>query len=186
MRGSVLGVECHGCSDCGEYCLPDECSRCHPKKEKPVNKFKEAEKLKKEYRATLRAITAEDVKSLFDGLFEKYPNFRAIGWKQYVPSFNDGEPCEFTMDTDFQVLTNQAIKDNLEGLDESGTMTDDEIHQLGVRDFGWSKLDPEMENDISDVFSLISSDISEMVFGADVQIIITRTKLTANSYECGY
>lgn len=144
-----------------------------------MNKFQEAEKLKNKYRATLRDITAEDVKGLFDEVFEKHPNFRAIGWKQYVPSFNDGEPCEFTMDTDFQVVINdpEKINDNL---------TDEEIHDLRIRDFGWPKLDPEMEKDICDAFNLISADISETVFGSDVQIVITRSKITANSYSCGY
>lgn len=151
-----------------------------------MNKFKEAEKLKKEYQATLIAITAEDVKSLFDGLFEKYPNFRAIGWTQYVPGFNDGEPCEFTMDRDCNILTNESIKDYLVGIDESDTMTDEEIHDLAVCDFGRPKLDPQMKKDISDVFKLISSDISETLFGPDVQIIITKTKLTVSSYSCGF
>jgi len=32
----------------------------------------------------------------FKAFFADYPSIDAIRWEQYAPSFNDGEPCEFS------------------------------------------------------------------------------------------
>lgn len=37
------------------------------------------------------ALKEESVK-----LFDKYSDLEGIGWRQYTPYFNDGEPCEFS------------------------------------------------------------------------------------------
>lgn len=34
-------------------------------------------------------------------IFEKYPKLDKFYWRQYTPYFNDGEPCEFSAQTDY-------------------------------------------------------------------------------------
>lgn len=44
-------------------------------------------------------IHAELFKILDEEVFKKYPDIKNIGWTQYTPYFNDGEPCEFGVNT---------------------------------------------------------------------------------------
>ena len=32
---------------------------------------------------------------IFETFFRNYPEITAVGWNQYTPYFNDGDPCEF-------------------------------------------------------------------------------------------
>ena len=76
-----------------------------------------------EYDALLDGVTAakEQVKkagatavaALFKVFFAEYPEVKAVGWKQFTPHFNDGEPCEFSCDS-------YSLKINGEGEDDYG------------------------------------------------------------------
>jgi len=35
-------------------------------------------------------------KEFFTEIFESAPEIKAVHWRQYIPGFNDGEPCEFS------------------------------------------------------------------------------------------
>jgi len=48
--------------------------------------------LANEIKKDAQSILAEGAKALF----EEHPVVGSFGWVQYTPSFNDGEPCEFT------------------------------------------------------------------------------------------
>lgn len=49
-----------------------------------------------ETRAQVKAKARDAIASLFKAFFAQYPTVTAIGWTQYTPYFNDGEPCEFS------------------------------------------------------------------------------------------
>lgn len=59
-----------------------------------MNKFEEYNKAKQAAREILNGITKEDVVGFFQDYLKKN-NLYGIAWLQYVPSFNDGEPCTF-------------------------------------------------------------------------------------------
>lgn len=45
----------------------------------------------------------------FKDFFEKYPFITEVQWCQYTPYFNDGEPCEFRVNSpDFKILKTYA------------------------------------------------------------------------------
>lgn len=51
---------------------------------------------------------------IFKTFFEQYPEIKAVGWNQYTPYFNDGEPCEFSVGEVFGVAENARNEDDEE------------------------------------------------------------------------
>lgn len=51
--------------------------------------------LKKDYVKAAKELT----KQAFAEYFEKFPGVESLGWRQYAPSFNDGDPCVFRVNT---------------------------------------------------------------------------------------
>lgn len=49
--------------------------------------------MKEEMKNTLKGVMLP----AFKEFFERHPKVTAIGWTQYTPHFNDGEPCEFSI-----------------------------------------------------------------------------------------
>jgi hypothetical protein len=56
------------------------------------------------YNAELRRLKEDmsqrfqnELKNAFQEVFTAYPNVRLIGWTQYTPYFNDGDPCVFSV-----------------------------------------------------------------------------------------
>lgn len=58
------------------------------------------EELKQKIEDTNREIR-DNAKTALEGsfkeIFEEYPELHGFRWTQYTPSFNDGDPCEFTV-----------------------------------------------------------------------------------------
>ena len=48
----------------------------------------------------MRGVLSDAVVEAFAPVFEKYPEADSFAWKQYTPSFNDGDPCEFGIMSD--------------------------------------------------------------------------------------
>ena len=46
-------------------------------------------------RAKVREVGKAAVGALFKAFFAQYPEVTAVGWTQYTPHFNDGDPCVF-------------------------------------------------------------------------------------------
>ena len=61
-------------------------------KEKVEEFNQKMEALKKDCGATFKDVIA--------AIFEANPTLKTIAWKQYTPSFNDGDPCTFRMNLD--------------------------------------------------------------------------------------
>lgn len=56
---------------------------------KLINDYNDAKKV-------LETTIKDKSKEVFAQFFIDNPEFRTIEWRQYTPSFNDGDPCEFT------------------------------------------------------------------------------------------
>lgn len=68
--------------------------------QKPVSVFDEIKALRKEQDELLKKVTANALRDEFQGLFETYPAMTMIVVRCYTPSFNDGDPCRFTVSFD--------------------------------------------------------------------------------------
>lgn len=67
--------------------------------------IEEQRELAKRFQETAQELFKETTKEFFD----KNPAIKAVGWTQYTPYFNDGEPCTFSV--------NDAWFSNAEGED---------------------------------------------------------------------
>ena len=134
------------------------------------------------------------VKPIIDKLPE---SIKSIGWVQYTPYFNDGESCEFSVNSsiDYGIRVNRDYLEDAE--DEDG----EELNLFGsslyaLRKYGtdayqdWNNRYPEdkineetKENDLfvygllkefSDLISGIDEDILRDLFGDHVEVIIRR------------
>jgi hypothetical protein len=59
----------------------------------------ELDRLKKEYSKTASEVLEEG----FKDIFAKYPEVETISWTQYTPYFNDGDVCEFGINSDVEI-----------------------------------------------------------------------------------
>lgn len=115
-----------------------------------------------------------EIKSIFTEVFDAYPDIEKIGWTQYTPYFNDGEPCVFNV---YDIYFKLFIDTN-EDEDED----DNDLHNW--RDASWgddSKNYPLLKQ-LADLLSS-SDDVLLMLFGDHCKIIATRAGLDVEEYE---
>lgn len=141
-------------------------------------------------------------------LFEKHERIKACGWAQYIPAFNDGDPCVFSL-TEFEVaigFTNEDFEkyfshlskndDYLEGEQdynsEAGFLYIKNAIWFNVYEMSHEHLkhyfDDQMINDLKDFMSGVYDIQSELesIFGSNARILITREGLTVEDYDCGF
>lgn len=59
--------------------------------------LEELKKAKEEYEAKKKEKGEAAIKAELKGFFEKFPEVACITWTQGTPSFNDGDPCYFSV-----------------------------------------------------------------------------------------
>jgi hypothetical protein len=69
-------------------------------------KIKETNKLVSEH-------AKEALDKAFENIFNKYPEVVGFKWHQYVPSFNDGDPCEFYLNEPEYILYSKDFADKV-------------------------------------------------------------------------
>lgn len=97
-------------------------------------------------------VHAELFKLIDEGVFQKFPDVESVGWTQYTPYFNDGEPCHFGINTDvYGIYVN----------DECG-------YDLG--DEEWAKHEDVREY-VSDIIDKLSPRILETLYEEGLVVI---------------
>lgn len=109
----------------------------------------------------------------FKAFFTKYPNIDAIRWEQYTPSFNDGDPCEFSRH-EFSARVVMKDKKSEVGTAEliAADETDDDGFYEGYEIDGKTPLGEaisELEDECSSV-----EEVFKEAFGDGVQVVATR------------
>lgn len=107
-----------------------------------------------------------------------YPDIKSASWHQYTPSFNDGDPCYFTVG-DFYISTS-------ENLNSHGELDDDEDDGLVFSSYNLPAKYKEFSPVMDFVGSGVGADILEDVFGSDVQVRVTVSGVQVEDYDCGY
>jgi hypothetical protein len=132
----------------------------------------------------------------------------SFGWNQWIPGFNDGDPCTFTMGGLWLI----AHEDIERVKEEEGEDVDDAIAEWkedeGSDAFRWSKrkhcktegyrgdgkpnvhYDERFEaayNDALALYNVMSTgNLAEEVFGSDASVLITPNGVDVDEYYCGY
>lgn len=108
-------------------------------------------------------------------LFVRYPDIKIIRWTQYIPSFNDGDACEFSI--------GEIIVSNYEDVSEYGEWEGEESEPSDLVAYVSNK-------DVDAITSFINShageEILEFAFGVNVSVKVTADGITIDDYDCGY
>lgn len=141
----------------------------------------------------IRAEFQKSAQALFRNItkefFESNPGVKAFVWTQYTPSFNDGDPCEFTIgDVTFTNATDTDVDDVTAYGEYEGENEDVEVFS------SWSlKREPIAGVDSSQIAlmeKMINSnemeDILEEMFGCHVKIVATADGFKIEDYDCGH
>jgi len=158
--------------------------------------------IKAQYDAAVAAIRDNGgLKDIFTAFFEKNPQFKAISWTQYIPSFNDGDPCTFTISEPFVTTSDAASLDSSDWEYSTPEEEDDwDYAETFTAEEKWlwdePKVDgqvqripnPDINQDLKDIVSFINNneDLMEKLFGSYCRIIVTPEKILVEEYDCGY
>jgi hypothetical protein len=167
------------------------------------NAKKEIEQLQKELNEKSRKILEESLTNFL----KEVPEIYMISWCQYIPGFNDGDACSFTL-TEISFFTdidknNYKDEDSYDGQNPfskpgsyvyknrfEDTYYNDKIQEYDglVEKYGEERV-VEIEERIvaiSTLINFIPNDTLENMYGVDVKVKITKEKTTIDEWSCGY
>lgn len=132
--------------------------------------LKEFKKVKEKFMKDAQGVVAKEFKEFF----KQFPDVDAIRWEQYAPSFNDGDPCEFSRH-EFSVRVIQKDKDKSEiGTAELilATETDEDDFYEGYDINDKTPLGKAI-SELEDTFSGVD-DVFREAFGESAKVVATR------------
>jgi hypothetical protein len=156
----------------------------------------------------VRSGAKKAVVSLVTSFLESHPEVAALRWSQYTPSFNDGDPCTFTMndielslkpeETDATDTSDEESQG--EGADEEEQDEDDEDYEDEDEDEDDEDEDygdfvshyrlrderPTLSEALARLNRAVDYDIFESAFGDGVEVTATREGFNISEYDCGY
>lgn len=147
-------------------------------------------------------------KKLSKAVFEVCPQIKTIFWQQYIPSFNDGDPCTFTLeDINVSNATEEELREHggpgydtfynhetffVESPMRPNRFAEEKPHvESGLESYRSKYLlavtaeQNEILNALND-FVASNPDLMEDLFGSNAQIVITRDGVSSEWYDCGY
>jgi hypothetical protein len=117
-------------------------------------------------------------------VLDKYPEFIAIRWIQYVPSYNDVEACIFTLHEPKYVSSTELSDEEAKAENYTVEIADRVYRIVDVE--SKSTWDSKLRLlNISNVLYNIEDLLAEQ-FGENAEVIITRDEIIVNGYDCGY
>lgn len=159
-----------------------------------VEEVQEMEKKKKAMSKSAVPVIKAELKAFL----EANPEVEAIRWNQYVPGFNDGEPCTFSLG-DIQMRLVPEEEEEVEEESSEGEEESEEEEEYEDEDYDDDEEDWIDEYGLDDVSKKLASafkklsgklqslePILEEAFGSNAEITATRKKITVEDYDCGF
>jgi len=131
-----------------------------------------AQKRLREYHEKYEDIGKELFKEDVLVLFEKNPNLKVFGWRQYTQFFNDGDPCYFSAHTDEPRINNMDYY--------RGEEIDEEID--GMPDLTEKEMD-QLQDVVAEFLNAYNDDSLEEWFGDHVEVTVSRDGITTTTYD---
>lgn len=158
-----------------------------------MNQITEIEKLFDQMNTEMNDLKAsyqkrgqEIFKLAFKEFFQVNPEVNVVGWRQYTPYFNDGEPCEFNCHAGYAFVSNAKDYDNLcngeyQGEDESVWVNDPDYGDHNEELIPKSVLvnTEALRNLLTKVDDAVFLDM----FGDHVQVFATREGFDVQEYS---
>jgi hypothetical protein len=130
-----------------------------------------------EAKAAFKEKGKEALKQSFKEFFDANPEVTSIGWTQYAPYFNDGEPCEFAVH-DF--VFSKAPLDHDDWDMGSVCNEDSDFIRYDNEFVAESKSISDFNNK---VLAKIPDEIYRDLFGDDSMVVVTRDGISTEYYE---
>jgi hypothetical protein len=109
-------------------------------------------------------------------LFRANPDLVSFEWKQYTPYFNDGDVCEFGVNSDWIKVEHRDENGDIV-LEEEAYVPYDVIK--GERE---ATNQERMYQNIIDVVSAVDEDVMLSLFGDHVAVKVTKDGVTVSEY----
>ena len=158
-----------------------------------IEQLKELGKQVEDLRAQMKEAAQVALKDGTKAIFEEYGDvLYQFGWTQYAPSFNDGEPCEFSMHDLILISQKDVDTAKAEDPDYYEDVVNDWWSDSGSDSFGgWrgkavDQRHQEAREAAEVIYSVIDEDISRSLFGDSVKIIFSAEGVDVEEYDCGY
>lgn len=114
------------------------------------------------------------ISALFKAFFAANPDIGALKWTQYTPYFNDGEPCEFSVNSDFDVLLGKYVTPEED---------DDEADEANEFIENYELEDKRVEAAIASLGRAVDESIFLSAFGDHAKVIATPEGFHVTEYD---
>ena len=155
----------------------------------------ELSEIRRKFRSDGRRLLAEEAQVIFN----KHQNLKAIQWVQYIPGFNDGDPCTFTQGENTFVIEGFPCNDtDYNEYEEHNIRVGNLADRRWVCPWDLSKYLPgkssdfeisqELYDDLREFARNLGAldDVLAQMFGNDARVILTPDEIFVEEYECGY
>ena len=146
--------------------------------------FSELTKMKEDYQRAVREEGEGILKKFVSEFFTSHPEIKRLGWTQYTPYFNDGEPCIFRVgEVCFDIPALNQYADY--------PAEDDEDDYINVHNWvdswsiGYHAPKEGLTEDTKFFSEAIDSmgDILEIIFGDHTQVVVYPDHFEVTEYE---
>ena len=144
---------------------------------------------------------SKEIMDILKKMMTDNPLITGVMWQQYTPSFNDGEPCVFTINGPFikfdDKVSRAGDKDTeddesemAKGYLDSSYEIDDDFFDNAADIFNFKEI-KALKATVKDVHKVhehleaMDACLQEM-FGNGVQVFVTKDGVETEDYDCGY
>jgi hypothetical protein len=149
-----------------------------------VEKVAEFKRVQAEYKSMMQ----ENAKNIFSEMskevFENNPNLQDFSWTQYTPYFNDGDTCEFSVNTDyFYINRSNSDSDYI----DVWYVTKPEYHdRIDFKKFGFNNVEEVVKavSEVKDILDMFDEDDYMEMFGDHAEVTVSRNDgVTVDGYD---
>lgn len=131
-------------------------------KKPDTNKIKELSESVEKLTEQVHQINEDIFKLIVNNLFDSYPELKKFAFIGYVPGYNDGQACTFTLGTDYPEINE----------DESDDYSNEVNEQLS--------------DIVTKYLNILPEKFYQSYFGSNFRVVVTREGITVEDYDCGY
>jgi len=134
----------------------------------------------------VRQQAREALNKVFRIFWDNNPEVNVIVWKQYAPTFNDGDPCVFSVnELTFSNLTDKTEYSLLDYGEYEGE--DENVWAVGVYARNNDHLNLQEAKELqSFLHSSAMTDVMKTFFGEESRVVATRDGFTSEYCEAPY
>jgi hypothetical protein len=155
--------------------------------------IKEVQEKQKEINSLKKELLKKSEEAFFKGakqIFETCPQLDSVSWTQYTPFFNDGDTCEFSVNTGY-LEVNGKYTDEDDSLSPTVIKSRGTYNRnLGVYEGRVEEPNPNYNKTLSDSVDMMSKflevfdeDFYKSQFGDHVKVTITKEGIDTEEYD---